>query len=103
MKAKEHKRSLAIRWRNGCHSVLNMGCKVCQPCTIVQCEMRGQGNVCELYEYSVRERGESESTVMWGSDNVHWPMNNLTAGMMLSVSVTYVLECKQCTRINECW
>jgi len=89
MKAYEHKRSLAIRWRNGCDSVLYMGRKVCQPYTLVQCEVRGQGNVCEVYEYSVRERG----TVEWGSDNVHCTMNTLTAGTMLAIAVTYVLEC----------
>jgi hypothetical protein len=74
-----------------------MGRKVCQPCTLVQCEVRGQGNLCDVYEYSVRERGESKGTVVWRIDNVPCPMNTLTAGTMLTVSVTYVLECIQCT------
>ena len=54
--------------------MLYMGRKVCQPCTLMQCEVRGQGNVCEVYEYSVRERGGSKDTVMWGSDNVYCAM-----------------------------
>ena len=38
-------------------SVLYVGREVCQPCILVQCEVRGQGNACEVYkEYSVRER-----------------------------------------------
>jgi len=37
--------------------------------------VRGQGNVCEVYEYSVRERGGWKGTVVWGSDNVPCPMN----------------------------
>ena len=32
-----------IRWMNGCESVLCMGRKVCEPCTLVQCEVRGTG------------------------------------------------------------
>jgi len=67
--------------------MLYMGRKVCQPCILVQCEERGQGNVCEVYEYSVREKGGSKGTVVWGSDNVPCPMNTLTAGTM-TVSVT---------------
>jgi len=55
--------------------VLHMGRKVCQPCTLVQCEVRGQGNVCEVYEYSVGERSASKGTVVWGSDNVLCPMH----------------------------
>jgi len=70
-----------------------MGRKVCQPCTLVQCEVRGQGNVCEVYKYRVRERGGSKGTVMWGSDKVHCPMNTLTAGTMSTVAVTYVPGC----------
>ena len=35
----------------------------------------GQGNVCEVYEYSVQERGGSKDMVVWRSDNVHCPMN----------------------------
>ena len=45
----------------------------------------------------VRERGGSKGAVVWGSDNVPCPMNTLIAGTMLTVSVTYVLECTQCT------
>jgi len=74
MKAQEHKRSLAHEWWNGCDLVLFMGHKVCQSCTLMQCEVRGQGNVCEVYEYSVRERGGSKDTVMWGSDHVYCAM-----------------------------
>jgi len=62
----------------------------------------GQGNVCEVYEYSVRERGGSKDTVMWESDNVPCPMNTLTSETKLTVAVTYVLECKQCTWIKVC-
>jgi len=32
-----------------------------------------------------------------GSDNVPFPMNILTAGIMLTVAVTYMLECTQGT------
>ena len=77
--------------------MLYMGRKVCQPCTLVQCEVRGQGNVCEVYEYSVRERRGSKGKVVWGSDNVPCPMNTLTAGMMPTAAVTYVLAGTQCT------
>ena len=54
--------------------MLYMGRKVCQPCNLMQCEVRRQGNVCEVYEYSLRERGGSIETVMWGSDNVYCAM-----------------------------
>ena len=30
-------------------------------------------------------------------------MNTLTSGTMLTVSITYVLECTQCTWIKVCW
>ena len=63
----------------------------------MQCEVREQGNVCEVYEYSVREGGVSKGTVVWRSDNVHCAMNTLTAGKMLTVAVTHVLGCTQCT------
>jgi len=75
LKAYEHKRSLARWGRNGCDSVLYMGRKVCQPCTLVQCEGRGQGNVCELCEHIVRETGGWKGTVVWGSDNDPCPVN----------------------------
>jgi len=35
----------------------------------------GRGNVCKVYEYSVRERGGSKGTVVWGSDSVPCAMN----------------------------
>ena len=67
-----------------------------QPCTLVQCEVRGQGNVCEVCEYSVRERGGFKDTVVWVRDNAPCTMNTLTAGTMLIVAATYLLECTQC-------
>jgi len=38
-----------------------------------------------------------------GSDNVPCPVNILTAGIMLTVAITYVLECTQGTRIKVCY
>ena len=76
---------------------------MCQLCTLVHCDVRRQGNVCEVYEYTVRERGGPKGTVVWGSDTVPCPMNTLTSETMLTVAVTCVLECTQCTRIKECW
>ena len=46
---------------------------------------------------SVRETRRSKGTVVWGSDNVPCPLNTLTSGTILTVSVIYVLECIQCT------
>ena len=63
-----------------------MGRKVCQPCILVQCEVRGQGNACEVYdECSVRERGGPKGTGVLWSDNIPCPMNTLTSGTMLTV------------------
>ena len=59
----------------------------------------GQGNVRKLYEYSERETGGSKGTLVWESDNVPCPMNILTAGTMLTVAVTYVLQCTQGTYV----
>jgi len=66
-----------IRWRNGYDSVLYICRKLCQTCTLVKCEMRGQGNVGEVYEYSVRETVGSKGTVVWGSENVSCSVNTL--------------------------
>jgi len=55
--------------------MLYKGRKVCQPCTLVQGEVRGKRKLCEFCEYSVRERGGSEGTAVWGSDKVPCPMN----------------------------
>ena len=82
--------------------MLYMGREVRQNCILVQWEVSGKGNACEVYnENIVRERGGSKGTVMWGSDNVPCRMNALTSGTTLTVSVTYVLECTQCTYLNK--
>ena len=68
--------------------MLYMGRKVCQPCTLVQCEVRGQGMYARCS--SILYEREVDRTARWcgGSDNVPCPMNTLTAGTMLTVAVT---------------
>ena len=71
---------------------LYMGHMVRQPCTLLQCEVREQGMYASCTSI-VYERVVDRNAQWCGGDNVPCPMNILTAGMMLTVAVTYVLEC----------
>jgi hypothetical protein len=66
--------------------------KCAQLVLFLQCEVRGQG----MYASCTREWWTERHSGV-GRDYVPCAMNILTAGMMLTVAVTYVPECTQCT------
>ena len=62
----------------------------------------GGREMCARCTASVVHGREVDRMARW-CDNVLSPMNTLTSGTMLAVSVTHVLECTQCTWIKVCW